>query len=106
MRIYNTNFTGSRVVIPDLKIRLEPGGEVVIDKSVLDNSEDLQKLINAKLVTVKYDTSDNAVNTVKPAYDAAIKPKIVQKPLSIPEQIPKLNQVNNIRIAIFIKEES
>jgi hypothetical protein len=102
-KLYNTNFTGSKVVIPDLGIRLEPGGETDITDEDVSRSTDLSKAIEAKLVTLRAS-----------AFNASNRP-IANRPIKVAKEVytgsspiltaSRVANIYNIREAIFIKQE-
>ena len=108
MNIYNTSRTASRVGIPDLGLRLEPGDFVTIAGNQL--SPDLQKALNAGLVAIKYteneqNTKNNITKTNKVITKAIRESnKNTNTNTKIVLPILDLGNVGNVRMAIFVKE--
>ena len=98
-KLYNTNFTGARVAIPDLGIRLEPGGETDITDEDVRKSVDLGKAIAAKLVTIRENTlyQFNA--------DVSTSSCRIPSPRTKAIPVPQVAEIYNIRKAVFIKME-
>ena len=111
MNIFNTSRTASRVAIPDLGLRLEPGDFVSIEGNQL--SPDLQKALNAGLVAIKY--TENEQNTKN---NITKTNKVITKAIresnkntntntntntNIVLPILDLGNVVNVRMAIFVK---
>lgn len=107
MNIFNTSRTASRVAIPDLGLRLEPGDFVTIAGNQL--SPDLQKALNAGLVAIKYteneqNTKNNITKTNKVITKAIRESnKNTNTNTKIVLPILDLGNVGNVRMAIFVK---
>ena len=107
MNIYNTSRTASRVGIPDLGLRLEPGDFVTIAGNQL--SPDLQKALNAGLVAIKYTENEqnikNDINKTNKIITKAIRESShTNSNTKIVLPILDLGNVGNVRMAIFVKE--
>ena len=105
MNIYNTSRSGSRVAIPDLGIRLEPGDFITIEGTQL--SSDLQKALDAGLVAIKHTENErntkNDTNRTNKIITKSIREANKNTNTNIVLPILDLGNVGNVRMAIFVK---
>ena len=105
MNIYNTSRSGSRVAIPDLGIRLEPGDFITIEGSQL--SPDLQKALDAGLVVIKHTENErntkNDTNRTNKIITKSIREANKNTNTNIILPTLDLGNVGNVRMAIFVK---
>ena len=78
-KLYNTNFTGSRVKIPDLGIELEPGGEVDIIEADMTKSVDLANALKAKIVALKENPLNQSITKIPTKVSSFAQPEPVKQ---------------------------
>ena len=105
MNIFNTSRTASRVGIPDLGLRLEPGDFISIAGNQL--SPDLQKALDAGLVVIKHTENErntkNDTNRTNKIITKSIREANKNTNTNIVLPILDLGNVGNVRMAIFVK---